>query len=61
MASTATEVTVTDLSTLSQDSVDKFQKVLDTLVQEYQPLVDVTGGLFEDLLLHLKAVLDAAT
>lgn len=61
MASTATQVTVTDLSTLSQDSVDKFQQVLNELIQEYQPLVDVTGGLFEDLLLHLKAVLDAAT
>lgn len=61
MASTATEVTVTDLNMLSQESVDKFQKVLDTLIQEYQPLVDVTGGVFEDLLLHLKAILDAAT
>lgn len=54
-------ITVTDLSTLSQESVDQFQATLDKQIQELQPLVDVTGGLFEDLLLHLKAVLDAAT
>ena len=54
-------VSVTDLSTLSQQSVDQFQATLTTLIQAYQPLVDVNGGLFEDLLLHLKAVLDAAT
>lgn len=54
-------VTVIDLNDLSQASVDQFQAVLDQLVQEYQPLVDVTGGVFEDLLLHLKAILDAAT
>lgn len=54
-------VTVTDLSTLNQASVDQFQTELVQLIQEYQPLVDVSGGVFEDLLIHLKAILDAAT
>lgn len=54
-------ITVTNLNDLSQKSVDLFQAALDTQIQELQPLVDVEGGTFEDLLLHLKAVLDAAT
>lgn len=54
-------VTVTNLSSLDPALVAQFDTSLTALVQEYNPDLVLTSGTFHDLLIHLHALLDAAT
>jgi hypothetical protein len=53
-------VDVKDLGTLDAGKVAQFDASLTALIQEYNPTIDVKSGTFHDLVLHLKAILDAA-
>jgi hypothetical protein len=54
-------VSVTDLTTLDQTVVDQFDAQLVSMIQGYDPTVEVRDGVLHDLLVRLHAVLDAAT
>jgi hypothetical protein len=52
-------VKIPNLNDLDQASVEQFDKLLTQLIQELDPTIDVKSGPFHDLVLHLKAILDA--
>lgn len=54
-------VTVQDLATLDPALVAQYDTELTTLLNELNPTLDLSAGVLHDLLLHLKAILDAAT
>lgn len=54
-------ITVQDLTTLDPAKVVEFDAELTTLVQEANPTFDLRAGVLHDLLIHVKAQLDAAT
>ena len=53
-------IEVSDLSALSQTSVDARRELLAQLLQEYESRVDLKRGVIHDLLLELSAVVSAA-
>jgi hypothetical protein len=54
-------ITVQSLSELDATSVVQFDASLTAIVQEANPTFDLRNGVFHDLLIHVKAQLDAAT
>lgn len=54
-------ITVQDLDTLDPALVAQFDAELTTLVQEANPTFDLRAGVLHDMLIHVKAQLDAAT
>lgn len=54
-------IQVEDLTTLDPTLVAQADAELTTLLQEYNPDIELRAGVFHDQLLHLKGILDAAT
>lgn len=54
-------IAVTDLLTLDPNQVEQFRAMITALVQAYNPLVNIQRGPVQDLVISIKAALDAAT